>query len=427
MSNAKVYQMAFAPNCIKQLLVDCDISQAELAAALTLKLGRNISRPLVNLGVNKDYEPPTVQGFRAAVETILREQPRATTWLLERGLPVSGIWQPLGQELRNKYPVGHGRRAAAGMKKSQHRVELGDPAENTINQEVEMLHPEAMKKYKLFRHPFLNDVNGEKDIFLSDEHRYIEAAMMDAALHTGFIAVIGEVQGGKSTIRKKVVENLLRDGKVSVIYPRNHKINLKDSTHSRINAVSLCDAIIMDVSSETPKLKTEHKLRQLEKLLISRANQGYKNVLIIEEAHNLTIPALKYLKQFYEIEDGFRKLLSIIIIGQPELKDLLDPRLHPELREVIQRVQIAEIRGLNGNLHPYLDFKFKRIGASVDQIFDAGAIAALSRRLTVDDGKGRKVSQAYPGLVNLCVVRAINMAFEMGYEQVTEEVIDAVC
>ena len=424
MSNAKVYTLPFAPIVLKQLVIDCDVSQAELAAAVSAAVGRSVSRPTMNLCINKGQIPPTITGFTAAVEAYIRKHTRATVWLLERGLSVSGIWQPLGQDLRMKHPSGHGRRSAAGMVKS--RVDTGDP-EEIITQEVEMLNPEAMKQFRLFRNPFLNDVNCEKDIFMSDEHSYIEQTMIEAAMNTGFIAVIGEVQGGKSTIRKKVVENLLRDGKVSVIYPRSHKINMKDSTFSRINAVTLCDAIIMDISSEKPKVKPEAKVRQLEELMISRVNQGYKNVMIIEEAHNLTIPALKYLKQFYEFEDGFRKLLAIIIIGQPELKDLLDPRRHPELREVSQRIQIAEIGGLNGNLHKYLEFKFKRINASIDQVFADGAIEALSRRLSVDDGKGHKISKAYPGPVNLYVVRAINLAHELGYERVTDEVIDAVC
>jgi type II secretory pathway predicted ATPase ExeA len=416
---SKAYSLGFIPILLKQLTLDCGISQGALAEAT------GASRPTINLCLNRGYVPNTMTGFTAQIEQLVRQHPRAALWLAERSLPVAGIWSPLGQDLRLAMPAGHSGRTRAGMK--QGRVELGDPTEITITQEVEMLHPEAMKQFRLFRHPFRNDVNGEKDVFLSDEHRYIEAAMLDAALHTGFLAVIGEVQGGKSTIRKKVVESLLRDGKVSVIYPRSHKINLKDSTKSRIDATGLCDAIIMDVSSDKPKNKIEAKLRQLEQLLIARTNQGYKNVLILEEAHNLTLPALKYLKPLYEFEDGFRKLLSIILIGQPELKDLLDQRRHPELREVIQRIQVAEIRGLNGNLRPYLEFKLKRVGSGVDQVFAEGAIEALSRRLTVDDGNGRKVSQAYPGLVNLSVVRAINLAYELGEKLVTEEVIDAVC
>jgi len=413
------YQRNFEPIILKELALACDISQGELAQATGL------SRPTINLAVNKGHLPSTIPDFKARIEGFIEGNSQAMLWLLERQLTAKDIWFPLGKDLRNVAPAGMVQRNI-DRKNKLHGLELGNPETITVNWEVEMLHPEVMKHFKLFRHPFLNDIKSEKDIYLSDEHRYIEAAMMDAAIHTGFIAVIGEVGSGKSTIRKKVVENLKRDGSVTVIYPRSHKINVGDKYQSRINAVNLCDAIILDISGEKPKLKTEHKVRQLEQLLISRSNQGYKHVLIIEEAHNLTCVALKYLKQFYELEDGFKKLLGIILVGQTELKEMLDETKHLDMREVIRRVQIAEIHGLNDNLRGYLEFKFKRIGGKVESIFAEDVYEALSRRLTVEDQKKRKISHTYPNLVNTYVVRAMNLAFEMGETMVTAEVIGAI-
>lgn len=421
----EAYTLEFQPITLKQLAADADISQSDMVGAVGRVLGREVSRPTINLCFNRGYIPRTFQGFKEAVEQVIREHTRAMSWLLERGLKVSDIWLPLGRQMRNSLPAGHVRRVQEGMKRAA-RVETADPTAITVDWEVEMLHPEAMKKFRLFRNPFVNEINSEKDIYMSEEHSYLEAAMMDAAHHAGYLAVVGEVQSGKSCIRKKVVENLLKDGNVTVIFPRNHKINLGDGTKSRVNAVSLCDAIIMDISGETPKIKTEHKLRQLERLLIARAEQGQKHVLIIEEAHNLTIPALKYTKQFHELEQGFRKLLSVILIGQTELESMLDERLHPELREVIRRIQVAKVTGLNGNLRKYLEFKFKKVGAEMSNVLTDEAIDALKRRLTVRDERGRDVSKAYPGLVQLHVIRAINLAWELGQEKVTAEVMEAI-
>ncbi|WP_305042410.1 ExeA family protein [Geoalkalibacter sp.] len=423
---AKAYQMEFQPIILKKLCGDADISQAELARAVADTLGRDISRPTLNLCVNRGYVPMTIPGFREAVEAFLSRHSGASQWLIQRGLTAADVWRPLDVAQRNALPAGHGSRTQRGMRAVKSALISGDPEHITITWEVAMLHPETMKKFKLFRHPFLNDITSEKDIFLSDEHRYIESAMMDAALHGGFLAVIGEVQSGKSTIRKKVVENLLRDGDVSIVYPRNHRVNIGETTRCRINATSLCDAIILDISGETPKVKTEHKVRQLERLLIQRTNQGLKHVLIIEEAHNLTKVALKYLKQFYELEDGFRKLMSIILIGQTELRELLNERAYPELREVIRRIQVAEIKGLNGNLRDYLKFKFNRVGAQIDNIFTPEACESLSRRLTCKDNRSREISNAYPGLVNSYVTRAMNLAWEMGEEKVTADVVEAI-
>jgi len=424
---AKVYEKSFEPIVLKELATQCDIGQLALAEAVGAELGRKISRPTMNLVINHNHLPPTIEGFQKAVEKVLGKHPEAVHWLAERNLKVWDVWQPLGREMRMAYPKGYAKRTWAGRKRI---LEMADPtAVNTNTEEqmrVEALHPEAMKRFRLFRNPFVNEIASEKDIYMSEEHRYIEAAMLDAANHGGFLAVIGEVGSGKSIIRKRVVETLHRDGNTSVIYPENHRVHVKDKFQSRIDSGSLCDAIIMDISDEPPKLKTEHKVRQLKRLLVARSNQGYKHVLIIEEAHNLTKYALKYLKQFHEIEDGFKKLLSIVLIGQPELSRYLDEQHYPELRELAMRVQVAQIVGLNGSLKPYIEFKFKRAGVNADTIFAPDFYEALTKRLTFDDGRGNKISHAYPGIVNVLVVNAMNLAYQMGEAKVSADVVMAL-
>lgn len=283
-----------------------------------------------------------------------------------------------------------------------------------------MINQDAMKSHKIFRQPFANDVQKESDIYLSEDHRYIKEAMLECARNKGLTAIVGEVGSGKSTIRKAVIEQLKRDGNMRVIYPRI--IDKK-----KITAATLCDAIIMDISDDKPRQRHEHKARQVIQLLIDRIGIGVDCVLIIEEAHKLTIESLQALKQFWELENGFSKLLGIILIGQPELEGLLDESAHPDLRELIRRTQLVKIGGLNGDLHAYLTHKFKRVGASMDKIITADAIDALSRRLTgsTRDGKS-KISHAYPLLVNNWVTRAVNLAHEMGETQVTVDVVESL-
>ncbi|MBI2354254.1 MAG: ExeA family protein [Deltaproteobacteria bacterium] len=283
-----------------------------------------------------------------------------------------------------------------------------------------MISQEALRHFKMFRNPFIDDIQKDADIYMSDEHRYIEAAMLDAARHGGFLAVIGEVGSGKSVMRRKVIEQLKKDGDTLVIYPQ-----MIDKT--RVNASSICDAIVMDISSEKPRVKLEQKTRQVQSLLLDRAKSGYRACLIIEEAHDLSVQTLKYLKRFYELEDGYRKLLGIVLIGQTELKHMFDEGTNVDMREVIRRVQVAEIKGLNGHLQEYLSVKLKRVGAKPDDIFSADAYEALSRRLTSTERDGKtKVSHAYPLLVNNYTAKAMNLAYEMGETKVTADVVDAI-
>ena len=284
-----------------------------------------------------------------------------------------------------------------------------------------MLQKETLKHFKLFRTPFpLNGgVDQEADIYRSDDHRYLEASIMEAARSGGFLAVVAQVGGGKSVMRKSACEQLRRDGNIKVVFPQ-----ILDK--SRITAASLCDAIILDVSDQTPRIKHEQKARQTKALLTERSREGTRCCLIVEEAHRLTVPAFKMIKQLYELEDGFRKLLAVILIGQTELGELLDETRHPEMREVIRRAQIAHIDGLGGNLAAYLAFKFRRVGASVDGAFDADALAGLEKRLTGTDDRGKPFSTAYPLSVNNAACRAMNLAYEMGETLVTAEVVDAI-
>ena len=195
---------------------------------------------------------------------------------------------------------------------------------------------------------------------------------------------------------------------------------------SKITSASLCDAIVMDLSEETPRLRLEQKTRQVERLLVQRAKADCHVCLIIEEAHDLTVRILKLLKRFYEIEHGYKKALGIILIGQPELGDLFNEADHYDMREVIRRCQVAYIRGLNGNLRDYLDLKFKRVGADLKHVITDEAVTALSKRLKDKDHREKEFSKAYPLTVNNQMIRAMNLAYEMGEPKITDDVINAI-
>lgn len=410
-NDGDVYKRAFKPIVLKELCVDCGISQTLIGKDVGL------SRASINLALNRGYIPPESPNFKTDVEAFIAADQRAKQWLIERQKKVADIWSPLGKDLRHVSPAADNQKMWATRKNPA--MVPGDPEQLIVHMEVEMISQEAMKHFKIFRNPFIDDIQKDSDIFMSEEHRYIEAAMIDAARHGGFLAVIGEVGSGKSVMRRKVVEQLKKDGDVIVIFPQ-----MIDKT--RVNAASICDAIIMDLSETRPSMKLEAKTRQVHKLLLERAKQGFRSVLIIEEAHDLHTNTLKYLKRFYELEDGYRKLLGIILVGQTELKNLFNEQAHIEMREVIRRIQTAEIKGLNGNTKDYLQMKFKRVAVKIDDIFDDAAFKALTHRLTTKDRRNQTISHAYPLIVNNYAARAMNMAYEMGEKKVTEAVVMAI-
>ena len=407
------YTMEFQPLVLKELALASDVSQGELAKVT------GVSRTSMNLCFNKGYIPVTVEDFKGRVEAHLAQNQNAVKYLIEQGLKVTDIWKPCGMELRNVAPAGQAQRTAQGMLAQKPGLATGLPDQIVMKWEVEMISEDTKRHFKLFRNPFIADVEKSSDIYRSDEHRYIEAAMLDAAKHGGFLAIVGEVGSGKTTMRREVMEQLRKETNVMVIFPQ-----IIDK--SRVTASSICDAIILDLSEEKPRVKLEQKTRQVQRLLMDRSRAGYQACLIIEEAHDLNTQTLKYLKRFSELEDGYKKLLGIILIGQTELKNMFNESQHVEMREVIRRVQVAEIRGLNGNLKEYLKLKFKRVGGDIDKIMNDEAIEALRKRLTMNDARHKPVSHAYPLLVNNYVARAMNLACELGEVMITEEVVNGI-
>lgn len=287
--------------------------------------------------------------------------------------------------------------------------------------ETEMLTRKAKEYFGLFRDPFRDDVQGPEDVYLSAEQRYIRESMYQSAKHGGFIAVIGESGAGKTTLRRDLIERINRDSDTGIVVIQPRTID-----KTRLTAAGICDAIIGDLGSEKPKRTLEGKARQIERLLIGSSRAGNSHVLMIEEAHDITIPVLKYLKRFWELEDGFKKLLAIVLVGQPELKAKLDERQNWEAREVIRRCEIAELLPLDQNLKQYLDLKFQRIGKPAETVFSEDAYNAILERLTLRRRGSGNISMCYPLVINNLVTKCLNDAAETGAELVDAEIVGGV-
>lgn len=397
---------AYMPLNLKGVLLRFGLTQPVWAGTVMQTNQRPLSEAAASLLINWNTWPKNTP------PESIKQQTEA--WLLANGVPqeeLTGLWSvDPADRYRGRHPDGVHIGQGSGP-----RLKLVPPEFEPM--EVAMLSPAAKRHFKLFRDPFQDDVNGPDDVYFSAEQRYVMEAMWQTAKHGGFIAVAGESGSGKSTLRKMLVERM-RGQPIRMIFPR-----AVDKT--RLTTGNICKAIINDIApGETAKSDLEAQARQVEKLLLASARADYSHVLVIEEAHDLTISTLKYLKRFYELEDGFRKLLSIILIGQPELKDKLDERRHPEAREVIRRCEIAELLPLNSNLEEYLAHKLKRISADPAAIFAADAYDAIRARWTKSKSGSKDVlSQLYPLVVNNTVTRAMNRAAEIGVPLITGDLI----
>ncbi len=285
---------------------------------------------------------------------------------------------------------------------------------------MQALTEQAKQLFNLHKSPFIDDVQTRDDVYLSSEQRYIRQSMLSTAKHGGFMAIVGESGAGKTTLKRDLIEGIKQDKEnIIIIQPQTIDKTVLSVAH-------LCDAIVDDISdgAEKPKRSMEAKSRQIKRLLTDSSRAGNKHCLVIDEAHDLTVPVLKYLKRFWELEDGMTRLLSIVLIGQPELQLKLTEK-NRDLREVVRRCEQVELQPLNAYVGEYLKHKFARVGIDFNSIFDADAMSGLTAKLTQRNGKDT-VSLLYPLIVNNAVVAAMNACAEIGQSVITADIFEGV-
>lgn len=285
-----------------------------------------------------------------------------------------------------------------------------------------MLTMKAYQKFGLFQDPFNGDVTKAEDVFLTDETRFIAEFLYQTAKVGGMVAMLGESGSGKTTIRRYAMDRIQSEGqKIKIIAPRS-------IDKARLTTSAICDAIIQDCSAEKPRRTIEAKSRQVERILTNSSRAGYNHVLMIEEAHDLSIPTLKYLKRFWELEDGFKKLLAIVLIGQVEMKAKLDESQNWEAREVIRRIEVLELKplGTGKEVADYLDIKFKRLGKERAKIISDEGCDAIAAKLRKQTRRGVIYSVGYPLLINNWTRMAMNQTAELGADLVDADVVNSL-
>lgn len=309
-----------------------------------------------------------------------------------------------------------------------------DTSATTSSKETDMLlrkqplYPTTKKHFGLFTDPFA-EVNNAGQVFNTPDVHYVRGALAQTVNSECFVAVVGESGAGKSTLRRDLIDRINRESlPVVVIEPYVLGLEDNDQKGKSLKATDIAAAIIRTVDSqERIRQSAEARFAQLHRVLRESRRSGNRHVLIIEEAHSLSIPTLKHLKRFFELEDGFNRLLSIVLIGQPELSQKLAEN-RADVREVVQRIEMITLEPLDNHLEAYLKHRFELVGKKLSEVMDAPAIDALRAKLTVPsrDRSGKAISLLYPLAVGNQLTAALNMAADIGAPVVSADVIKAV-
>ncbi|UTH73948.1 ExeA family protein [Chromobacterium sp. IIBBL 290-4] len=323
-------------------------------------------------------------------------------------------------------------RANAARSVPQTKTDQESNQEETMLLRKQTLLPATRKHFSLFRDPFADDaIQSNEDMFISPDIRYVREAMLQTAKHGGLLAVVAESGAGKTTLLRDLEDRILRDNQpIMLIKPYVLAMEDNDKKGKTLKSTHIGEAIMSAVAPlEKLKSSPEARFAQLHKALKESHAAGYRHCLVIDEAHALPIATLKHLKRFFELELGFKKLLSIILIGQPELKVKLSER-DAAVREVVQRCEMVELAPLEGaRLDEYLKFKLERLNKPVAEVIDDSGIQALRARLTVNTkrmDRPETVSLLYPLAVGNMLTACMNLAAEIGAPLVNADVVKGV-
>ncbi len=164
-------------------------------------------------------------------------------------------------------------------------------------------------------------------LFLSEGHRealaHLEYGMRGGG--GGFVLLTGEVGTGKTTVCRHLLEKIPDDTEVSFIL--NPKVTVEELL------AGICDELGIDYPKGNRSVKVF--VDRINGFLLDAHGKGRQTILLIEEAQNLGADVLEQLRLLTNLETNRAKLLQIIMIGQPELREMIS---RPELRQLSQRV-----------------------------------------------------------------------------------------
>ena len=383
---------------VKALFEETELSQREAAA----KLG--VSPALVNQLLNRGPLPKTGwAGLKKGLASLLEER-GAQTALVDYAL--GKLEQLAGDE----------------------DTPAGDTAESEepMILKKQTLGMKARQAFNMVRNPFMPPREAE-DVYLSPEIRYVRDTMFDVATNGGFLAVVGESGSGKSTLREELVDLInAENGKTIIVEPYVLTMAEKESNGKPMLARHITEAVMSAVApGESIPSSPEKQSQKLHRLLRSAYAAGTHYCVIIEEAHDLNRHTLKSLKRFLELKEGRHPLLSIILIGQTELGEKLNPA-DPWMREVVQRCDVLHIAPIE-DVADFLRFRFARAGIDFGKIFTEDGVDAIKESLTVaQDRSGNGVYMGYPLMIANMTIAALNLAASAGEKQVTADVVRMV-
>jgi general secretion pathway protein A len=253
--------------------------------------------------------------------------------------------------------------------------------------------------YQLKEMPF-NITPDPRFLYFSNRHQEaFNHLLFGIRERKGFIELTGEVGAGKTTICRRLLEELGPRYKTALI----------------LNPCLDFDLMLRAIVSEFG-LKVEFHdrleyLQVLNQFVLDQAHQGNDVVVIIDEAQDLDDATLEQIRLLSNLETDHQKLMQIVLMGQPELREKLQ---QPNLRQLRQRITVRYHLGplsLSDTAY-YIYHRLTRAGANGRPRFDEGAVKMIY-----------KYSEGIPRLINAVCDKALLAGFVTQADILTKKTV----
>ena len=233
-------------------------------------------------------------------------------------------------------------------------------------------------------------------------HRLAYAMLEYGVLnHAGISVVTGVVGCGKTTLIHRLLDQLADSHTVALL------------SNIQQGRGDLLSWVLMAYGLPFSNMDHVEKFAELQRFFISEYAKGRRVVMIIDEAQNLSIDMLEELRMLSNINAGKDQLLQLILVGQPQLKELLN---RPDMLQLCQRVGADfHLTPLNREeVHGYLETRLAIAGAE-RRVFTERAMDAIAEQ-----------SRGVPRVINVMADTALVYGFSAQEEVIGEDTIQAV-
>ncbi len=221
-----------------------------------------------------------------------------------------------------------------------------------------------LEYYGLVRAPF-EMTPDPSFLYLGEAHREGLATLVyGVASGKGFVMLTGEVGAGKTTLLHALLGQLDSQTRSAFIF------------NPRLEPLDFFHMLFEELGIEGKRESKAEYLLSLNQYLIEGLERGEKTLLIIDEAQNLSAEMLEEIRLLSNLETPRSKLIQIMLVGQPELKEMLE---RPELRQLRQRIALRHhLRPFDeSEVCDYVDERLAKAGYGGRKLFKRGAMKAL--------------------------------------------------